>query len=324
MNARLNFNAIFYIVILSTIISCSTININGSISEYKAPEKGIVLSIISEQNEIRIRNPNGYTDPRASILIVALDEVYFNNKRLNALDSVLSDLKGFNFVSQISKDIRTSVSEIGWLIIDKKLSSRTHLHNILKVGTHRLLFNTKYEFTPNMDSIEVTVFVSLEKVTKVKQQLTKKVRKYTTIYENRYKYISPIANPIEIIRNDFPGTNNELKKILGQNKKKFSPIEKIQLMSKYWSFNNSSKVKKYLMEAINRTKKMISHDLSFKKSLTDTEYYNSLVNHNQFYWKIDAFDNRLFLESNSWFKKGNLCSIPVNAETHRCTDSIHH
>ena len=211
---------------------------------------------------------------------------------------------------------------IEWLKIDSKLSSRKHLHNILWIGTHILRFNIKYEFTPDMDSIEVTVFVTLKEVTKNKTRGTKKTRKYNTIYENRYKYISPIANPLGIIRNKNSDLNNELKIILGPEKKIYSPVDKLQLMSKYWSFNKSNKVKKYLTEAINRTKEMISYDLSFKKELADIDYYSSLKTFNQFYWKIDSVKDRLFLESSSWLKKGNLCSIPVGAETYRCTNDI--
>lgn len=322
MNGKSRSKIISCIIILSTIISCTSININGGFKEYKTPEKGLVLSIISEQNEIRIRNPNGYYNPMASILIVDIDNAYIADQRLKELSPVLDNLKGFDFSSQISKQITKSVSKIGWLKIDKELSSRKHLHNILQIGTHHLLFNMKYEFTPNMDSIEVTVFVTLKKVTKIKTKRNKKVSKYSVIYENRYKYISPIANPLEIISSKKSDVNNELKIILGPKKKIYSRLDKLQLMSTYWSFNKSNKVKKYLNEAINRTKEMISYDLSFKKELADIDYYNSLKTFNQFYWKINSVNDRLFLESSSWLKKGNLCSIPVGAETYRCTNDI--
>lgn len=321
MNFRYTIKLITSILTLLTILSCTSININGSIKKYSIPDKGIVLSILSEQSEIRIRNPDGsYT--MATPPVIALYNAYLSNQRSKALYPVLSDLNGFNFFSQMSKKINESLSNIEWLKIDKEYSSRKLIHNILPIGTHRLLFNVKYEFTPNMDSIEVTIFVFFKKVNKAKKNGSKKVRKYSPIYENRYKYISPLADPIGIIRNKKSTENNALKIILGEDKKRYSPNDKLKLMSKYWGFNNSIKVKKYLTEALNKTKAMIFHDLSFKKKLTDSEYYDSLKNFNQFYWELDRSNKRLFLESNSWFKKGSLCSIPLTAETHRCTDVI--
>lgn len=321
MNFRYTIKLIISILTLLTILSCASININGSIKKYSTPEKGIVLSILSEQSEIRIRNPDGsYT--MATPLGIALYNAYLNNQRSKALYPVLSDLNGFDFFSQMSKKINESLSNIEWLKVDKEYSSRKLIHNILPIGAHRLLFDVKYEFTPNMDSIEVTAFVTFKKVTKVKKNLTKKVRKYSSIYENRYKYISPLADPIEIIRHEKSAENNALQLILGEDKKIYSPNDKLKLMSKYWAFNNSIKVKEYLTEAIDKIKAMIFHDLSFKKKLTDSEYYDSLKNFNQFYWEVDRSNERLFLESNSWFKKGSLCSIPLGAETYRCTNDI--
>ncbi len=323
MNFRYMIKLMISILTLLTIISCASININGSIKKYRIPEGGIVLSILSEQSEIRIRNPDGsYTI--ATPPVIALYNAYLSNQRSKALYPVLSDLNGFDFFPQMSEKINESLSNIEWLKINENYSSRKLIHNILPIGTHRLLFDIKYEFTPNMDSIEVTVFVTFKKVTKVKKNLTKKVRKYSSIYENRYKYISPLADPIGIIRNKKSAKNNALKIILGEDKKTYSPNDKLKLMSKYWSFNNSIKVKEYLTEAINKAKAMILHDLSFKKKLTDSEYYDSLKNFNQFYEEIDRSNERLFLESNSWFKKGSLCSIPLGAETYRCTDNINY
>jgi len=102
MNFRYTIKLITSILTLLTILSCTSININGSIKKYSIPDKGIVLSILSEQSEIRIRNPDGsYT--MATPPVIALYNAYLSNQRSKALYPVLSDLNGFNFFSQMSK-----------------------------------------------------------------------------------------------------------------------------------------------------------------------------------------------------------------------------
>jgi len=122
MNAKSVSKIISSLIALSTILSCSSININGSIKEYTAPEKGLVLSIVSEQNEIRIRNPSNLYFPLDVALVVAIGNIRLTNTKEKALDSILNDLKDFDFSSQISEKIKESVSHIDLATLNRTLN----------------------------------------------------------------------------------------------------------------------------------------------------------------------------------------------------------
>jgi len=320
-------NVFGLVAIAITISGCSTNFRNNTIRNYSPPDKGIVLKIQSNQDKLRVRLPaNFIATSFIGVGGLPIDHIIMDtklNKNERFIEPILNDVKSKSVNQIMDAELRETVKKMAWLNIEKELVPTNSKRNLLPIGTHVLTLDRKYEFTPTMDSIEMTVFLSLKKVVGYGYRHNEKFARHNTIFDNRYKYISAIIDPFSKRKQRIPLEN--VNKVAGfkSNKRVYSPNDKKQFLLNYWLQSDSRKVKEFLSSAPVAISEMILHDLLLKKSQNDEDYFDSLVEYNQFYWLISEKQGRKILESNSWPKTGNLCSLPAGAESHRCVDNAH-
>jgi len=313
--------------IILLLSGCSTNSRNNTIRNYSSPEKGIVLIMLSNQDKLRVRLPaNFIATSFIGVGGLPIDHMMMEkhlDKNDRFIAPILNDVKSNSYNHLMDSKFRATLKKITWLNIEKEITLSKFNKNFQPIGTHVLALDRKYEFTPTMDSMEMTVFLSLKKVVGYGYRHNKKFTRHNTIFENRYKYISAVISPFTKKKQHMP--LDEVNKIaeFESNKRVYSPDDRKQFMLGYWLQNESKKVKEFLYNAPEAVSKMILHDLLLKKNQSDEDYFDSLVEYNQFYWLISENQDRRVLESKSWSKTGNLCSLPTDAESYRCVDNNH-
>ncbi len=339
--------------------SCVTTGKIDGLSEYQPPVLGLKLAVFAQQSEIEIRSENneGAAWGAFAFGLVGAAVGYMYDVQRNSdkkiqqqqgvLKPILSGLSNFDFLQRYRDNINATIDNIEWIQIEKEISIDDISNNNLKVGDEVLVFEPRFVFTQNMDSVEITTKVSINRVVRYTTRGKKTYPKFTSAFSNHYKYISPIiTSPVktesdkEKLRSDVTKWYKQEIEMINKNKsshwkrgrkvkiderykqkmklanKRYSKEEKLRLMSEYWAADNSDRLKHILDQAIGDTKQMFLYDLADRSKMRDKEYLRSLK-------RFDR-QNRIFVENSNRYilesLQHTLCSIPKNAPVSRCRE----
>lgn len=360
------FRAFCLFPLVFIVISCVPLSLNHKLNNFVAPNEGVVLVVDSRRAALDIRTEESQYMAWTLLSFygavgVTIGSVVDNarNEKLEkakneVLFPILVGLQNFDIESVYQKEIDLTLEKANWLGIERKISKDEFLEKPAKIGTHFLFFESKLELSQNMDALELTAVISLNKIKRYKTVGKKKTPKFQRIYENRYKYVSPVTAPI--IKND---SDIEAIKIsitdlhrsrvesidLVENKSKrwkkreklnvrrnydkkmiqasrpYTEKEKQQIMSQYWANEQSRLVRIYFKEAVSEIKEMILYDISNRRILSDEKRYGLLEEIDKNWVIFEKADRRTF-EENAFTSRGNLCSLPKTVNYNRCIRAL--
>ncbi|MGB0495287.1 MAG: hypothetical protein ACPGJI_02940, partial [Kangiellaceae bacterium] len=341
MNNRL----IFSFLCILLIAGCTTNNLKS----YKLPEEGINAFIAVDENAPHLRSEYSNDTLLAYVLFrpwLGLPAIFGDadkNKKIKksvekTIQPIKINLGDSKFSDSYKEKIFESIESVDWIRINKRLESDTFDEYILKVGSHHIFVLTSYLFTKNLDSLEVYTFVKIKKVDRLANKLKKTYPKFTEIFSNSFKYISPISQTlvkssdyrskkikalnhwykesVSKIESEFSkikGWNekNELRKMyhkkLDKIKRPYNAFEIRELRKEYWLENNSEKLKQYLFESIPETQKMLTHLLKDKENFNYKTHRQKLKKISRTAREVSSNKSRLIVEDSQHF----LCSIPI-------------
>ncbi len=258
-------------------------------------------------------------------------------------------LVDFDFNPRIHQANISLAKSLEWLNINK--TRQVDGYSILKFEEEQyfLRFNTRYDLSLNFDSLEVVTEVTLDKIEPFNSKRVKRKKNYTetTLFRNRYTYVSPniplktksqrertdeIASvhswyEKEIAKLDGLFTKQREPKLKSLNwikkkklKKANSPYTETQrniAMSKEWAKNNAELVKLYLIEGLSNISQMVKKDIGAYDHLANYKSKRSAPRHDKGFQKVDESTERVILRSTSQLQ-GSYCSIKVDMDTKRC------
>ncbi len=283
-----------------------------------------------------------------SALDSSVNKGNFKNKELQVAP-LRSALVDFNFNPQIHQANISLAKSLEWLNINK--TRQVDGYSLLKFEEEQyfLRFNTRYDLSLNFDSLEVVTEVTLDKIEMFNSKRIKRKKNYTetTLFRNRYTYVSPeiplksksqaerkneiasvhswYAKEIAKLDDMFTKQREPKLKSLNWIKRKrlkaanapYTEAERNISMSKEWAKNDAELVKQYLNEGLFNISQMIEKDIGAHDHLANFKKEKSAPRHDKGFQKVDESPERVILRSTSQLQ-GSYCSIKADMDTKRC------
>jgi len=330
--------------------------------EFKDTRQPVNFASIVPQKEIeaRIRVSNGGVAAGAQFGLVgmmigsAIDDVA-DKKSANSKVAQVAPLReamiDFDFNSRIHKANISSAKAFEWLNIDKTSLKNDSKAMEFEEDQYLLRFNTQYQLSIDFDSVEVTTLVTLNKIEKKdnsnRKLKAKKNHNETTLFRNRYTYLSP-SIPLktksqaerteavskiekwyekEVGRLDELYTKQrepKLKSLKWKKKEKlkaanapYTTAERNIAMAEEWAKNDAVLVKRYITDALIDIDKMIKLDVGDTLEPKDYKKDESIEIHTKGFQLVDKNEDRVMIRSVSRYI-GILCSIKKDMNAKRC------
>jgi len=331
-----------WITFLILISSCAKVNYKTILDAKLSQGKKIILVNFVKQPNLVVKGMGSDYD-RSGLYLNDLKSAEYRN---SLFIPIIDSLAPFNINTLLKSEYTPSLSDLSWLPIDSDVSAQKYKQTFEPIGSLFVFSHNKYELTNNLDSLEVTMVMSIKEVVRYKMQGKRRVHKFKNIFRSEYKFVSNIFPEIkeneknskrlraELV-NWYENENEKLEESYKTNwqpnnelsldekyraavkdvRKKYTGFERVQIKSNFWKMDKGRLVKNNIMAAITEIKKMIFYDLVEKYSIRDEKRYSVYESYREENGIVGDNGSRLLIEND----KNRLCSIPKNASLYRCS-----
>ena len=262
-------------------------------------------------------------------------------KQIAPLRNSLAD---FEFNPRFHQVIADVAQKLSWLETTEiaKVNDASQLQFIR--GNYYLKFITNYSLSSDFRALLVTTNVALEKMTKPRiARNGKEIEQFDLIYQNRYRYVSPVqpkiiksrllvqeqkAALLKWYKKELAKTEriDERKSLKFRSNKKMKAItddysfEEANLeMAKYWARDDGNLIKKYLNESMGLIAKMILIDISDTRETSEIKRNKSIEKTESGMQLLQEDKFRVILRDLDSSMDGQLCTLTKGTLMAYCT-----